>query len=476
MPATPAEIAKAMATSTTDATMVLDHRFQAPEPELIESLIDGPADAWHGGLDLGHGQYPRALDHIQPHYMFANPPEGNLEVTSPHVSLRALLVRRTVVDQLGGPDPTMETLNGAGAELGIRWLLAGAIPRHVPGLIPAGTENEPAPSETDEFRMLTRHYGKKWALWALGRAVTQGEVKPRAAIDLAGVIRQTNHVPTTHYVSPTKPIGDTDRTVSVILPTIDRYSYLLPLLEQLAGQTKPPHQVLIVDQTPKAKRRDDLARVTPGLPVEYFTLDQAGQSTARNVALNHATGEFVLFIDDDDEIQPDLIEHHLKRLIPGIDAICGGVDDATAGPPPEGFRHRRASNVFPTNNTLLRRDALSRSGLFDPVFDHGPRADHDLGTRLYRSGAFLVYDPSVMIFHHHAPMGGLRTHGARKITRASSRKSLTQRNFPATTELYLGLRYFTAHQRKEAAAIRVLSTLSCDGPLYRRLARAGIQL
>lgn len=46
--------------------------------------------------------------------------------------------------------------------------------------------------------------------------------------------------------APERPPGTTDRTVSVILPTIDRYPYLEPLLHQLADQTARPHQVLIV--------------------------------------------------------------------------------------------------------------------------------------------------------------------------------------------------------------------------------------
>ncbi len=91
--------------------------------------------------------------------------------------------------------------------------------------------------------------------------------------------------------------------------------------------------------------------------------------------------------------------------------------------------------MFPTNNTMLRRSALERSGLFDLAFDRGSRADHDLGMRLHLAGAALVYDPDVEVYHHHAPIGGLRTHGARTVTRASARRSLTQRNLPSVTEL-----------------------------------------
>ena len=79
---------------------------------------------------------------------------------------------------------------------------------------------------------------------------------------------------------------------------------------------------------------------------------------------------------------------------------------------PDAFTLRRASDVFPTNNTMLRKSALRLSGLFDLAYEHGPRADGDLGMRLYLSGARMLLDPEIRVLHHHAPSGGLRTHKA----------------------------------------------------------------
>ena len=54
---------------------------------------------------------------------------------------------------------------------------------------------------------------------------------------------------------------------------------------------------------------------------------------------------------------------------------------------------------------MLRRSALARSGSFDPAFDRLPMEDHDLGLRLHLAGATLIYDPDVLVYHHHAPAG-----------------------------------------------------------------------
>ena len=474
--AVPNELAAALAAPQADAVLCLDAAFALPDPALLARLLDGPADAWHAGLRLGLDGQPRLFDHVNPLWMLNCAVDPSIETTSWRLTLRTVLVRSTVIHQLGGPLAEVDTVTGAGLELGMRWIRAGALVRQVPDLAPAAADPDRNPTDADSMRLIGRHHGRVWAGWALQRAIVTREVGLRDAQRLIGLVRRTPFPLTDPYDPPSHSAGDTTRTVSVIVPTIDRYAYLEPLLRQLAAQTSPPHEVIIADQTPAAHRRSDLTDIEPALPVTVIDLPEPGQSTARNAALRASTGEMVVFIDDDDEIGPDLIASHLRRLANGIDASCGGVDDATAGPPPEGFRHRRASDVFPTNNTMLRRAALHRSGLFDLAYDRGPRADHDLGMRLHLAGALLVYDPSVLVFHHHASAGGLRTHGARKVTRSSARRSLTARHLPSVTETYLGLRYFTPRQNREAGAIRLLSFLSGDGSRVRGVARALVQL
>jgi glycosyltransferase involved in cell wall biosynthesis len=177
----------------------------------------------------------------------------------------------------------------------------------------------------------------------------------------------------------------------------------------------------------------------------------AGQCTARNLALTACTGDLVLFLDDDDELPDDLIARHLARLEQtGADSNCGiAVEPGEVDLDPA-FRRLRQSDVFPTNNSLLRVEALRTSGLFDLAYDRGERADHDLGMRLYLGGCRLVLDPAAEVLHHHAPRGGLRSHAARVATYRASRHSLTARHTLAPTELYLWHRYYRPDQVQEA--------------------------
>ncbi len=172
------------------------------------------------------------------------------------------------------------------------------------------------------------------------------------------------------------------------------------------------------------------------------------------------------------EIPDDLIERHQRTLAQfGADVSSGVAEEVGAGPLPSEFEVLRVSDVFPTNNTLVRRSALERSGLFDLAYERGPRADGDLGMRVYLSGALMVLNPEIRVLHHHAPAGGLRTHRARAVTYASSRSRLLHRHLPAVTEIYLARRYFSDRQVRESLLLRVLGTLSIRGGWWKKLAK-----
>ncbi len=61
-----------------------------------------------------------------------------------------------------------------------------------------------------------------------------------------------------------------------------------------------------------------------------------------------------------------------------------------------------------------------------------------------------------------APRGGLREHGVRAVTYASSRQLITHRNLPNMSEVYLGMRYFTSRQVREMLVLRAWGTLPSE--------------
>jgi glycosyltransferase involved in cell wall biosynthesis len=486
----------------------------APDPDLVTTLLAGPGDVWHAGLRLGMSGLPGVIDFVDPVWRFNRDPRPDVPAVSWRLSLRACLARAAVVRRLGGPDTTFDTLTGAALELGHRWIGRGAMMRHVPDLLPAGVgavvgaglrpdptdaSTSVLPTLADEFRFVRRRYGRVWSAWAAWRAVRHGAAPietlsawraataaaPPAtrpsplALHTPFASEDTNSAPAAVSPAPLLPRSPALQppTVTVLIPTLDRYPHLFVLLDHLRAQSVPPLEIIVVDQTAAGERDTAWPARFADLPLRVIQRDTAGQCSSRNAGLAAARGDVVLFLDDDDEAPPDLIARHLAFLARfGVDASCGVAEELGAGALPAAFGLVRDSDVFPTNNAMLRRAALAGAGLFDLAYERGERADGDLGMRLYLAGRTLGLNPAASVVHLHAPRGGLRQHRARVVTRGGSRGSLTGRHLLAPTEGYYWSRYFTLRQAHEALLIRTVSSLRGDGRRARRLLRAALML
>lgn len=468
-------ISEELTRTEAQAWLFWSSRLGPPDAAKVEEALARPGDVWHAGLRLGLGGLPATIDFVAPTWMLNRDPSPAIEATSWRLSLEACLVRTEVLRRLGGVRPEFETLAAGALELGHRWIMRGALMRHAPWLLPEVSSGAPQLPLEDAMRFVYYRFGRFWLRWSLLRAVLTKGAGLRDARAIRLRLERESVLVAPPPLREASGAGLSEprafrETVTVLIPTVDRYPYLEKLLANLQRQTVRPLEILVVDQTSAGRRRKDLAASFPDLPLRVFHLDRAGQCSSRNTGLDAARGDYVLFLDDDDEVAPDLIARHLESLERFRSDVSSGVaEEDGAGPLPEAFRLIRASDVFPTNNSLIVKKALLRSGLFDLTYDRGARADADLGMRLYLGGCLMVLNPEIQVLHHHAPTGGLRTHGARVITYASSRKRLTHRHIPATTEIYLARRFFSPRQVREMLWLQTAATFAFKGAPLRRM-------
>lgn len=239
--------------------------------------------------------------------------------------------------------------------------------------------------------------------------------------------------------------------LSVIIPTYRRFQPLLDTLADLLAQTWHPEtissvEIIVADQNPRwpDKFESRQAELAARENIVWLTLDSPGVVNARNTAVEHSTGEILLFLDDDVRIpNRRFLERHVANYRDEeISAVTGRElssdmaesptlpsDDELPGHPEreatplwsdqpavfhalhfgrEGTDRFRA-HTFCTCNGSIRRSEFLRVGGFDENFSGNSYGDdYDLAIRLAEAEGKLVYDPQAALIHLQAPMGGLR--------------------------------------------------------------------
>jgi glycosyltransferase involved in cell wall biosynthesis len=118
-------------------------------------------------------------------------------------------------------------------------------------------------------------------------------------------------------------------TVSIILCTFNRAGLLPRALDSVLSQTYSAWELIIVndgstDETvsiiEKYRKQDDRIRA--------IHQSNRGLSLSRNIAMEHASGEYFALIDDDDEYLPTHIEKRIEYFQnnPDVDIVWGGLD------------------------------------------------------------------------------------------------------------------------------------------------------
>ena len=103
-----------------------------------------------------------------------------------------------------------------------------------------------------------------------------------------------------------------DRCVSVIIPTYNRAHFLTECLDALLTQTVPVSEIIVVNDG-STDNTEDILQPYMQLIV-YLKKNNGGKSTALNLGLKHANGDFVWIFDDDDLSLPHALDIHLKAF------------------------------------------------------------------------------------------------------------------------------------------------------------------
>jgi glycosyltransferase involved in cell wall biosynthesis len=203
--------------------------------------------------------------------------------------------------------------------------------------------------------------------------------------------------------------------ISVVIPTYQRKDVVLASVEALSAQEEaPPFEVIVVVDGSVDGSAEALHALATPFPLSVVEQSNQGRPAACNRGAAAASGELLLFLDDDMEAHPRLLAEHDRSHREGAHAVIGHLPLHPQSPP--GFLatavstwaeqrlqalRKRGGRIelgdFVTGQMSVRRDVFLRLGGFDTYFarPYGGE-DLDLGRRLADAGCTLVFNPNAI--------------------------------------------------------------------------------
>lgn len=115
---------------------------------------------------------------------------------------------------------------------------------------------------------------------------------------------------------------------SIIVPVYNREEEVRELLESLVLQSDKGFEIVIVEDGSSLPCKATAEEYSSAVALQYFYKDNEGRSPARNYGMDHARGDYFIFVDSDCILPPDYIEK-LRRCLNEKWRDCyGGPDDA----------------------------------------------------------------------------------------------------------------------------------------------------
>ncbi|WP_449448231.1 glycosyltransferase family 2 protein [Thermomonas brevis] len=170
--------------------------------------------------------------------------------------------------------------------------------------------------------------------------------------------------------------------LSVIVPSYKGDDWILDGLDSLAEQSLPwsKYEVIVVVNGPRTRTpeliQEWLSR-HPGFPLKVIVTEKAGAAYARNIGLDAAQGEYVVFMDDDDRAGHSMLEALLRHAAPDV------VSMVPVGFVTDNWQH-------PQNDNWCNRSILPLLGRISPWQELRHSGLHVAGKAWFRERALLT--------------------------------------------------------------------------------------
>jgi glycosyltransferase involved in cell wall biosynthesis len=196
--------------------------------------------------------------------------------------------------------------------------------------------------------------------------------------------------------------------VTIQLCTYNRARLLERVLDACFEQTidDDAYEIVLVNDGSSDDTPAVIARARERATCAFVAIDQAnaGLASGRNVGIARASGERIIFIDDDVLPTPNFVEEHLRSHAAHPAAIVRGgainVESFDDLPPAVWRLKDYSGNYFWTTNVSVPLATIREIGGFNTSFSEYGWEDIDVGLRLRARGVKAVFNKKALVYHY----------------------------------------------------------------------------
>lgn len=190
---------------------------------------------------------------------------------------------------------------------------------------------------------------------------------------------------------------------SIIIPSYNRAGTLGRAIESIINQTYPAHEIIVVDDG-SSDNSKEVVEVFPN--VRYIYQDNAGVSSARNKGAELTCGDWLIFLDSDDEINATSLIQFANAIStnPNVEVIQSGFeikfDKFTSIHIPKPFSYHTPLAASFT----IKKEFFLKLGGYDPVLKFAENTE--LFHRISILGGQVKFIEEVTLIYHQNQQGG----------------------------------------------------------------------
>lgn len=208
--------------------------------------------------------------------------------------------------------------------------------------------------------------------------------------------------------------------ISVIVPLYNKGQLVCKTINSVLKQDYGDFEIIVVDDGSKDDSSEYVKSYTDPR-VNYYYKENGGVSSARNFGANHAHGEWIMYLDADDEILPGALSEliSLNEKYPECKLLTGQILWLVKGRELEHKKSRAVSHPFcsshpfftiwlnkcypGTRNMLVHKSLIQELGGYDERMSFFE--DWEFSLRMARCGRIACTDKNIGIYNQEE--GGL---------------------------------------------------------------------